>query len=198
MLAYCNKSYPVGAGALDDIDTIPLNLWQTGQLEFRVRGNDEYPWGDEYPHDLYYSSQFVSRSVLAGYVNGVRKKEFKLYDLERGPWPVSTRRQGIQLLDRRKNDRVSSDMFVSDMFIVRYSSMGVCARAKSFFQAQIKHLLTFDDAMERIAGAVPVCMMHLIYTCVSEQHFIRRALSGDPKCNAIPASMAGVSYPPPI
>ena len=198
MLAYCNKSYPVGAGALDDIDTIPLNLWQTGQLEFRVRGNDEYPWGDEYPHDLYYSSQFVSRSVLAGYVNGVRKKEFKLYDLERGPWPVSTRRQGIQLLDRRKNDRVSSDMFVGDMFIVRYSSMGECARAKSFFHSQIKRLslLTFDDAMERIAGAVPVCMMHLIYTCVLDQHFIRCALSGNPECNAMTIAMSDVPNPP--
>ena len=96
MLAYCNTPYPAGAGALDDIGTIPLNVWQTGKLEFRVRGDDEYPWGDEYPHDPYYSSQFLSRSVLAGFVNGAKKKEFKFYDLERGPWPVITR-QGFQL-----------------------------------------------------------------------------------------------------
>ena len=79
MLAYCNKSYPVGVGALGDINDVPQNLWQTADLEFRVRGDDDYPWGDEYPHDPYFSSQFVSRSVLAGYVNGVKKKEFKFY-----------------------------------------------------------------------------------------------------------------------
>ena len=46
-------------------------------------------------------------------------------------------------------------MFVGDMFIVRYSSMGECTRAKSFFDSQIKHLglSTFDGAMERIADA---------------------------------------------
>ena len=57
-------------------------------LKFRVRGEDDSPWGDEYPHDPYFSSQFVSRSVLAGYVDGIKKKEHKFYDLERGPWPV--------------------------------------------------------------------------------------------------------------
>ena len=43
--------------------------------------------------------------------------------------------------------------------------MGECARAKSFFNSQIKHLglLPFGDAMERIAGADPVCMLHLIW-----------------------------------
>ena len=57
--------------------------------------------------------------------------------------------------------------------------MGECARAKSLFDSQIKHLklLPFDDAMERIAGAVPVCMLHLIWTCILDQHFIRRSLS---------------------
>ena len=128
MLAYCNKSYPVGVAALDDIDDVPLNLWQKDELELRVRGNDEHPWGDEYPHDPYFSSQFVSRSVLAGYVNGVKKKEFKFYDLERGSWPVITR-QGIQLLDRRK----LKSRLAGAMFVVRHSSMGECARAKSFF-----------------------------------------------------------------
>ena len=77
VLAYCNRPYPVGAGALGDVGTVPLNVWQTGRLEFRVRGADDYPWGDEYPHGPYYSPHFVSRSVLAGYVNGVKKKEFK-------------------------------------------------------------------------------------------------------------------------
>ena len=51
--------------------------------------------------------------------------------------------------------------------------------------------------MERIAGAVPVCMMHLIYTCVLDQHFIRCALSGNPECNAMTISMAGVPNPSP-
>ena len=38
MLAYCKKSYPVGVGALDDIDNVPLSLWQQSkQLKFRVR-----------------------------------------------------------------------------------------------------------------------------------------------------------------
>ena len=37
MLAYCNKSYPVGAGALDDIGTIPPNSSQTDKLEFSSR-----------------------------------------------------------------------------------------------------------------------------------------------------------------
>ena len=133
MLAYCNKSYPVGAGALDDIVAIPLNLWQTGQLEFRVRGGGDYPWGDEYLHDPYFSSQFVSRSVLAGYVNGAKKKEFKFYDLE-GSWPVITR-QGMQLLGRRKRKR----RVASEMFAVQYSSMGECACANSFFGSQIMH-----------------------------------------------------------
>ena len=194
MLAYCNKSYSVGVGALDDIDDVPLSLWQQSkQLKFRVRGEDDSPWGDEYPHDPYFSSQFVSRSVLAGYVNGIKKKEHKFYDLERGPWPVITR-QGIQLLDRRNQKRRGSDMS-----IVRYSSMGECARAKSFFQSQIKHLqlLSFDDAMERIAGAVPVCMLHLIWTCVIDQHYIRCSLSGDVSCNAMTISMADVAYPSP-
>ena len=78
-------------------------------------------------HDPYFSSQFASRSVLAGYVNGVKKKEFKFYDLERGSWPVITR-QGILLLDRRKCKR----NIAHEMFVVRHSSMGECARAKSF------------------------------------------------------------------
>ena len=77
--------------------------------------------------------------------------------------------------------------------------MGECARAKSFFQSQIKHLqlLSFDDAMERIAGAVPVCMLHLIWTCVIDQHYIRCSLSGDASCNAMTISMADVAYPSP-
>ena len=56
-----------------------------------------------------------------------------------------------------------------------------------FFDSQIKHLrlLPFDDAMERIAGAVPVCMLHLIWTCVLDQHFVRCALSGDLECDAM-------------
>ena len=128
MLAYCNKSYPVGVGALDDIGDLPLNLWRNNELEFRVRGGkDDYPWGDEYPHDPYFPSQFVSRSVLAGCVNGAKKKEFKFYDLERGSWPVITR-QGILLLDRRKHKR----RIAHEMFVARHSSMGECARAKSF------------------------------------------------------------------
>ena len=117
MLAYCDKSYPVGVGALDDIGDVPLALWQhSKQPEFRVRGEDDYPWGNEYPHDLYFPSQFVSRSVLAGYVNGVKKKEHKFYDSERGSWPVITR-QGNQLLDRRKLKR----RIASEMFVVRYA-----------------------------------------------------------------------------
>ena len=135
--------------------------------------------------DTYFSSKFVSRSVLAGYVNGVKKKEFKFNDLERGSWPVITRR-GIKLFDRRKRKR----RVASEMFVVRYSSMGECARAKAFFYSQIKHLslLTFDDALERIAGAVPVCMLHLIWTCVLDQHFVRCALSGDLECDAMTLS----------
>ena len=138
--------------------------------------------------DTYFSSQFVSRSVLAGYVNDVKKKEFKFNDLERGSWPVITR-QDIQLLDRRKRKR-KRRVASSEMFVVRYSSMGECARAESFFDSQIKHLslLTFDDAMERIAGAVPVCMLHLIWTCVLDQHFVRCALSGDLECDAMTLS----------
>jgi hypothetical protein len=67
------------------------------------------------------------------------------------------------------------------MFVVRHSSMGEAARAKSLFVAQVKHLhmLSFDEAMERIAGAVPVCMMHVIWSCIVDQHYIRCALSGD-------------------
>ena len=67
----------LGVKALDDIDDVPLNLWRNSELEFRVRGEDDYPWGDEYPHNPYFPSQFVSRSVLAGYVDGIKKKEFK-------------------------------------------------------------------------------------------------------------------------
>ena len=65
--------------------------------------------------------------------------------------------------------------------------MGECARAKSFFDSQIKHLrsLPFDDAMKRIAGAVPVCMLHLIWTCDLDQHYIRCSLSGEHECNAM-------------
>ena len=194
MLAYCNKSYPVGVGALDDIDDLPLNLWRNNELEFRVRGKDGYPWGDEYPHDPFFPSQFVSRSVLAGYVNGVKKTEFKLYDLERGSWPVITR-QGILLLDRRKHKR----RIAHEMFVVRHSSIGECARAKLFFDSKIKHLrsLPFDDAMERIAGAVPIFMLHLIWACVLDQHYIRCSLFGKHECNAMTLSMADVAYPSP-
>ena len=124
MLSYCNKSYLVGLGALDDVDNVSPSLWQQNAPRFRVRGEDDSPWGDEYPHDPYFSSQFVSRSVLAGYIDGIKKKEHKFYDPERGPWPVITR-QGIQLLDRRDQGRCDSDMSA-----VRYSSMGECARAK--------------------------------------------------------------------
>ena len=48
MLAYCNKSYPVGVKALDDIGDLPLNLWRNNKLEFRVRGEDDYASKD--PH----------------------------------------------------------------------------------------------------------------------------------------------------
>ena len=57
--------------------------------------------------------------------------------------------------------------------------------------------LSFDDAMERIAGAVPVCMLHLIWTCVLDQHNIRCSLSGDVSCNAMTISMTDVVYPSP-
>ena len=40
-----------------------------------------------------------------------------------------------------------------------------------------------------------VCMLHLIWTCILDQHFIRRSLSGDLSCNAITLSMADVVYP---
>ena len=39
MLAYCNKPYPVGVSALDDIGDLSLNLWRNDKLEFRVRGD---------------------------------------------------------------------------------------------------------------------------------------------------------------
>ena len=133
--------------------------------------------------------------MLAGYVNGIQKKEFKFYDLERGSWPVITR-QGILLLDRRRCKRnVAHGMSL----VRRHSSMGECARAKSFFDSQIKHLtlLPFDGAMERIAGAVPVCMLHLIWTCILDQHFIRSSLSGDLSCNAMTLFMADVTHPSP-
>ena len=51
--------------------------------------------------------------------------------------------------------------------------------------------------MERIAGAVLVCMLHLIYTCVLDQHFIGCSLSGNPECNAMAISMADVPNPSP-
>jgi len=51
--------------------------------------------------------------------------------------------------------------------------------------------------MERIAGAVLVCMLHLIYTCVLDQHFIGCSLSGSPECNAMAISMADVPNPSP-
>jgi hypothetical protein len=108
-LAYCKKTYVVGADALDDINGVSSKLRQTGELVFRKRGADGYPWGDEYPSSPYVGSQLVSRSVLAGYIAGVKKNKFKFYDLELGPWPVITR-QGIQLVDRRKNDRVLAAM----------------------------------------------------------------------------------------
>ena len=139
MLAYCNKTYVVGAGALDDMDDAPSKLWQAGELQFRERGEDDYPWGDEYSSSPYISSQFVLRSVLAGYVGGIKKKEYTFYDLELGSWPVITR-QGIQLIDRCANDRIGSDEFIGGMYIVHHSSMGETARAKSFFSTQIKHL----------------------------------------------------------
>ena len=44
MLAYCNKSYPVGVKALGHVDDVTLNLWRNSELEFRVRGEDDYPW----------------------------------------------------------------------------------------------------------------------------------------------------------
>ena len=99
------------------------------------------------------------------------------------------------MLDPRKCKR----NIAHEIFLVRHSSMGECVRAKSFFDSQIKHLklLPFDDAMERIAGAVPVCMLHLIWTCILDQHFIRRSLSGDLSCNAMTLSMADVAHPSP-
>ena len=77
--------------------------------------------------------------------------------------------------------------------------MGECAHAKSFFHSQITHLklLTFDDAMERIAGAVPVFMLHLIWTCALNQHYIRCSPSGNLECNAMTLSIADVAYPSP-
>ena len=87
------------------------------------------------------------------------------------------------LLDRRGRN-VSSEFCGyqpdREMFVVRYSSMGECARAKSFFDSQITHLklLNFDDAMERIAGAVPVCMLHLIWTCVLDQQSLLKVVQG--------------------
>ena len=89
MLAYCNKTCIVGAGALDGIDDAPNQRWQPGELQFRERGEDDYPWGDEYPSSPYISSQFVSRSVLAGYVGGIKKKEYKFMILNSVPGPLS-------------------------------------------------------------------------------------------------------------
>ena len=129
--------------ALDDTNDVPLTLWQQSkQLEFRVRGEDDYPCGNEYPHDLYFPSQFVSRSVLAGYVNGVKKKEHKFYDSERGSWPVITR-QGNQLLDRRKLKR----RIASEMVVVRYALLlhgGGCTWQIVFrFPDQAYQVITF-------------------------------------------------------
>ena len=75
--------------------------------------------------------------------------------------------------------------------------MGETARAKSFFSAQIKylHMLSFDDAMERIAGAVPMCMLHLFWTCVVDQHYTRSALAGDKSLQAMTMSIQDDLYP---
>ena len=51
--------------------------------------------------------------------------------------------------------------------------------------------------MERIAGAVPVCMLHLIWARALDQHYIRCSLSGKLNCNAMTLSMADVAYPSP-
>ena len=77
------------------------------------------------------------------------------------------------------------------MYRVRHSFMGETARAKSFLSARIKHLhmLSFDGTMERIAGAVPVCMLHLTWTCVVDQHYIRSVPSGDKSLQAMTTSI---------
>ena len=40
-------------------------------------------------------------------------------------------------------------------------------------------------------------MLHLIWTCVLDQHYIRSSLSGHLECNAMTMPLADVAYPSP-
>ena len=52
--------------------------------------------------------------------------------------------------------------------------------------------------MERIADTIPVYLMHLIYTCVLEQHFICCAISGEPECETLTILIQDISHPSPF
>ena len=71
--------------------------------------------------------------------------------------------QGILLLDRRKCKR----NIAHEMFLVRHSSMGECARAKSFFDSQIGSLKPASKAAS--SGGFKILDQFYVHECSSSE-----------------------------
>ena len=169
LLSYCQSDYSNAVDILDRPAEVSSDLWLDAPCEFRTRGKDTLPWGDEYPRDPRFLGQFISRAVLQGYAHGRRAKECKIWDVSRGPLPTVTR--GSLLIVDGRTDRSSN---------VRWASVTECAKSMSFFPRQIAHLrrIGHDKAMEQIAGAVPCRTLYTVYACLLEQLTIRMQLHG--------------------
>ena len=184
LLDYCGDDFTPATHALDPIDSVDPQLWINEPAVFRTHGGDDLPWGSDYPKDPRVTGQYVTRATIVAYVNGVRRKENKAYDVDTSPVPTITR-NGLIIRDTRDTSR-------PDHLTLRYCSMGECAKFHSFFGGQIAHLrsIPFTKAMTQIAGSVPVAMLHTVYTCAIEQFMLRRQLSNDSElshlCSLIP------------
>merc|ERR1712185_165239 len=91
-------------------EDVPDELWEYRPVE-RKPGGEKF---NGFPNDPAVTGKYVSRAVIAGYVDSIRQREFKSYDPVLGNLPTITRWATARLHDARHDTTVEP---VQDRYI---------------------------------------------------------------------------------
>ena len=140
------------------VGKVPDELWEQRRVERRPGGEHH----NGLPPDPRCTGKYLTRAVISGYVEGLRMKETKSFDIDKGTFPTLTSWGMSRICDNRKNSRAPPGV------VDRFIDLAECSAATSFFPDQYNFLQRqpFDHAMKIISAAVPVGLLHSIYLTI--------------------------------
>ena len=147
-------------------EAVPPELWERRRVERRPGG--ELRRHNGFPSDPRVTGKYITRACISGWVEGMRFKETKSFDIRLGPMPTIT----SWAMSRVHDDRPGST--APDGVEDRYCDLAEFAAATSFLPQQYDYLqtLSFDHALKIIAAAVPVGLLHAIYLTIVAEHML--------------------------